>query len=92
MDDKADLLAVAKRMVWFKSPADAIADQKLFLTHVMTFGTDKDIVVARKYFTDDDFRDALVHPLPGIFDARSWNYWNIMFYIEPVPPLPRRFE
>jgi len=91
LSGKVDLLAVAERMVWFKSPQDAIADHRLFLTHVMTFGNDKDIVVAKKYFSDDDFRDALVHPLPGIFDVRSWNYWHIVLHIDPAPPLPSRF-
>ena len=92
MSTNQDLLAVAKRMVWFKSPIEAIADKKLFLTHVMTYGADTDIVVARKYFTDADFREALEHPLAGIFDARSWNYWHVIFDIAPVPPLPRRFD
>ena len=92
MDDQSDLQGVAERLVWFKSPADALLDKQLFLTHVMTFGTETDLVVARKYFTEADFRDALDHPLPGIFDVRSWNYWHIIFSITPVPPLPRGFE
>ncbi len=38
-----DLRRVAKRVVWFKEPDDALKDVKLFLTHVMTYGTLSDI-------------------------------------------------
>jgi hypothetical protein len=31
-----DLPRVAKRVVWFKPPDDALKDVKLFLAHVMT--------------------------------------------------------
>ena len=37
------LLAVAKRVVWFKEPADALADPVHFLAHVMTYGTVEDL-------------------------------------------------
>ena len=33
-----DLLRVAKRVIWFKTPQDALQDTKLFLAHVMTYG------------------------------------------------------
>jgi len=29
-------------------------------------------------------------PYPGIFDHRSWTYWNLRYHHEPVPPLPKR--
>lgn len=39
----SDLREVAKHVVWFKQPDDALKDTKLFLTHVMTFGTLREI-------------------------------------------------
>jgi hypothetical protein len=39
MSDRSDLLRVAKRVVWFKQPEDAIKDVELFLARVMTYGT-----------------------------------------------------
>lgn len=36
------LLAVAERVVWFKPPAEALADPVHFLAHVMTYGTVED--------------------------------------------------
>jgi len=46
----ADLQIVAKRVVWFKKPEDALRDVKLFLAHVMTYGTLNDIATALHYF------------------------------------------
>jgi hypothetical protein len=43
-----------------------------------------------KYYSDVDFDLVLKDPPAGIFDLRSWNYWNLRYHHEPVPPLPRR--
>ncbi|HEV2301257.1 MAG TPA: hypothetical protein VGR91_06765 [Stellaceae bacterium] len=38
----------------------------------------------------DDFREVPEAALPGIFDARSWAYWNLVCDRRPAPPLPVR--
>ena len=43
----AELLAVARRMVWFKPAEKTLDDDVLFLNHVMTYGTLEDLRVAR---------------------------------------------
>lgn len=85
-----DLLTVAKRVIWFKAPEDAVKDTKLFLAHVMTYGNLSDIRVTLNYCSEDDFEAVLNDPPPGVFDIRSWTYWNVRYHREPVPPLPRR--
>lgn len=85
-----ELLRVAKRMVWFKTPEEALRDQVLFLNHVMTWGTVGDIGTTRSYFAEDDFREALKRARPGVFDPRSWAYWHLVLNMGPAPPLPRR--
>jgi hypothetical protein len=85
-----ELHRVAKRVIWFKPPEEALSDSKLFLAHVMTYGTLDDIGVAMKHYTEADFDRVLTDPPAGIFDLRSWNYWNLRYHHEPVPPLPRR--
>ncbi|MCY4076216.1 MAG: hypothetical protein OXH04_12400 [Acidobacteria bacterium] len=86
----ADLLGVAKRMVWFKAPEETLSDPVLFLSHTMTYGTVEDLRVVRAHFADDQLRQALRTGLPGIFDPRSWAYWHAVLAIRPVPPLPTR--
>jgi len=81
---------IAVRLIWWKSPAEAIKDPKRFLAQVMVYGTIKDIAAARKYFSDDDFLDVLKNPPTGVFDPRSWAYWNLMFDMYPPGLLPRR--
>lgn len=85
-----ELHKVAKRVVWFKPPEEALKDTKLFLAHVMTYGTLDDIVVAMRHYSEADFDHVLAEPPAGVFDLRSWNYWNLRYHHEPVPPLPRR--
>ena len=90
MSDRSDLLSVAKQVVWFKQPEDAIKDVKLFLAHVMTYGTLTDIATTLRYFSEDDFKSVILDPPPGVFDRRSWTYWNVRYNREPVPDLPKR--
>jgi hypothetical protein len=85
-----DLCAVAERVLWFETAEDALRFPKRFLAYLMTRGTVEEILVARKYFSARDFESVLVEPPPGIFDAPSWNYWNIVFKRKPLPPLPQR--
>ena len=85
-----ELLAVAKRMVWFKPPAATLADDVFFLNYLMVYGTLEDLAVARQRYDDDDFRRALRNALPGIFDARSWSYWHARLGLGPAPPRPVR--
>ncbi len=85
-----ELLAVAKRVVWFKSPAATLADDVFFLNYLMIYGTVEDLAVARPSYDDDDFRAALRNALPGIFDARSWAYWHARLDMGPAPPRPVR--
>jgi len=43
LPETRELLAVAERVVWFKTPAEALADPVHFLAHVMTYGTVEDL-------------------------------------------------
>ena len=90
MNFSEDLRAVAKRVLWFEEPEEALKYRNRFLTYLMTYGTDAEINVARRYYTDADFEAALDEAVPGIFDARSWSEWNIRYHRVPVPPLPKR--
>jgi hypothetical protein len=85
-----DLAAVARRMVCYEPPEQVLRDPVLFLAHVMTYGTIPDVIAAEKYFSADDFRQALEAAPPGVFDKRSWAYWNTVFGRVPVPPMPKR--
>lgn len=90
MNLAAELLDVARGVVWFKPPEETLADPVFFLAHVMTYGTIEELVVAKKYFTAQDFQRTLENAPPGVFDPRSWACWNTVFGRVPVPPMPKR--
>ncbi len=85
-----ELLAVAKRIFCFGTPEEALEFPKRFLTYAMTYASDEDITILRKYFSEDDFKATLDDAAPGIFDQSSWAKWNERYNRTPVPPLPRR--
>ena len=85
-----ELLAVAKRIFSFGTPEEALEFPRRFLTYAMTYASDADIEILRKYFSDDDFKATLDDPAPGIFDQSSWAKRNERYNRTPVPPLPRR--
>jgi hypothetical protein len=84
------LSALAKRLFWWKTPPEALADPNRFLAQVMTLGTWDDIEEAKRFWSEAFFRDALRNAPGGVFDPRSWSYWHHVFDLLPVPPLPTR--
>ncbi len=86
----AETEPLARRMVWFEPPAEALADPIRFMAYVLAHATVEDLTIVRRYVSDEGFREALERAPPGIIDARSWAYWNSRFGRYPPPPLPRR--
>lgn len=84
------LLAVAKRVVWFKEPSEALSAPVHFLSHVMTYGTPEDLRALHSVVDVTDFRDALEQAPAGVFDVRSWAYWNLRCGLSPPLPMPVR--
>jgi hypothetical protein len=87
-----ETLTVARNIVWFESPEQALADPVRFMAYAMTYALPEDMRIIRQFVPDDEFREALDHAPPGIIDPRSWAYWNSKMGRYPPPPLPvRRF-
>ncbi len=85
-----ELEEVARRTVWFQTPAEALSDPFHFIAHVLTFGAHEDVKALRHSVSDDELREALDRAPAGIFDPRSWAYWNLKMGRYPPPPLPKR--
>jgi hypothetical protein len=85
-----ELTDIAPRVVWFEEPAVSLSNSTRFLAYLMTFGTVDDIAVVRKHVSNEEFTKALDTAPPGIIDARSWAYWNILAGRYPTPPMPQR--
>ncbi len=90
LPETPELLAVAERVVWFRPPRETLAEPVHFLAHVMTYGTVADLRVLNGIIGPNEFREALDNAPAGVFDARSWAYWNLKYRSFPAPPLPVR--
>ena len=82
--------AIARRVVWFEPPTEALEEPIRFMAYAMKHATHDDMRELRRYVSDEDFREALDKAPPGIIDSRSWAYWNSVMGRYPAPPLPKR--
>jgi hypothetical protein len=82
--------ALARRLVWFEEPAEALSDPVRFIAYALARATHEDMNILRAFLTNDDLREALDHTPPGIIDPRSLAYWNSKLARYPAPPLPTR--
>ena len=82
--------AIARRVVWFEPPTEALDEPIRFMAYAMKHATHDDMKVLRGYVSDEDFLEALEKAPPGIIDPRSWAYWNSRLGRYPAPPMPKR--
>ena len=87
--DKQAILQVAKQLIWWLPPEDALLHPKRQITQILEYSTPRSVRVMFEYFSWDEIIDALDNPLPGIFSKKSWNFWHVYFG-KYVPPLPSR--
>lgn len=85
-----DTEALARRLVWFEPPSEALSDTFRFVAYALARATHEDMKLLRAFMSDDDLREALDKAPPGIIDARSWAYWNSKLGRYPAPPMPTR--
>ncbi|HWG04459.1 MAG TPA: hypothetical protein VG271_05550 [Beijerinckiaceae bacterium] len=82
--------ALARKLVWFEEPEQALSDTSRFVAYALARATHEDMKLLRCFLSDDDLREALDHAPPGIIDPRSWAYWNSKLGRYPAPPMPKR--
>jgi len=86
-----EIAAVSRRCVWYKSPEDAVQYPEHFIAHVLTYGVHEDVKALRKFVTDDELRQSMDNAPAGVFDSRSWSYWQLMLFDRfTPPPMPNR--
>ncbi len=85
-----DTEALARRLIWFEEPSEALADPVRLLAYAFARATHEEMQRLRAILTDDDLREALDRAPPGIIDPRSWAYWNLKLGRYPAPSSPTR--
>jgi hypothetical protein len=86
----AELVRIARKVVWYDAPEETLGNLNTFLAHLMVYGSPADVAAVKRYVPEEEFRNVLEEAPPGVFTAGAWRRWHEFFGIEPVPPLPRR--
>jgi hypothetical protein len=84
-----ELVAIAKKVVWYDAPEQTLEDLPTFLSHLMVFGSPRDLATAQRFIPEEEFRAALKQAPAGVFTQEAWDRWHQRFGL-PAPPLPRR--
>lgn len=70
------IISSAKDMAWCWDVEDVLADKNFYLILVMQHGTENDLHIAEKYFSKQDFIDAIETAPAGFFYAENWYRWR----------------
>jgi hypothetical protein len=84
-----ELLPVARRVFWWGSPAEWLDMPLRFVAQVMTYGDWDDVRSTLDLLGGGAFIQVLDNPPPGVFDVKSWTFWNL-YCDRAVPPMPVR--
>ena len=84
------LLQVARRLVWWKEPKEALRERYRFIAQIMTYGDLEDIRTMLKSYSREELLRVLDSPPPGVFTPRAWSFWHVYLNKEPRQ-LPCRF-
>lgn len=85
-----NLRNIAKKVVWWKTPEETLKDEKHFLAYVMTYGDWDDAAFIEYCFGKEKLKEIILQAPAGIFDPRSWSFWQIHLGLQERP-LPTRF-
>jgi hypothetical protein len=85
----AELVRVARKVVWYDSAEQTLSDLRTFLTHLMVYGSPADVAVVERYVPVEEFRGVLENAPAGVFSQEIWEKWHERLGMS-VPPLPRR--
>ena len=85
----ADLLRIARKVVWYDQPEQTLAHLDTFLAHLTVYGSSTDVAVARQYLPAEEFQRVLENAPAGLFTTEVWQKWHEQLGM-PVQPLPSR--
>lgn len=92
-DGQRLLRAMARKYIWWLSPAQALARPHLIVAQVMNLGDYEDVCAMEVALGRERLADALRAAEPGRFSPRSWSFWHRRLGLATagrVPLLPRR--
>jgi hypothetical protein len=86
----ARIAEIARRLAWWQSAQQTLARPLELVARVMVEGSREEIFDVERFFGRRVLLEALTKAPPGIFEARSWNYWHLVLGGDRTIPLPAR--
>lgn len=80
---------VAKRLIWWLPPDEAIKNENRLIAQIMTFGDIDDTQVLLDRFSKQKLKTVLADPPIGVFSPQAWSYWHIVLDV-PMRAMPKR--
>ena len=62
---------------------DLVRNKKRIITNILNLGSFEATRWLLKTYTRDDLKSAIVDPLPGEWNRKSFNYWCLIFDVKP---------
>ena len=86
----AEMRKAVQHCIWFEPPEESIKNTPRLAAYILTHGMPEDTQALRKQLSDEDLKQVLDEAPSGIYDPRSWAYWNLVIGRYDTPPLPTR--
>jgi len=93
MDIAQELMNLAKRYIWWKTPEEALENPEQIMAQVMNLGDWDDACHLVDCVGKKALRQVVRNAEIGMFNERSWHFWHYrlgLSDLEKVPPLPVR--
>jgi hypothetical protein len=80
------LRKLARKVVWWMTPAEALAEPRRPIAQTMQWGDFDDVAALRAQFGDRAISAFLKKAPDGVLDRRSWSLWTLAFRVKAKAP------
>ncbi|MFP7755702.1 hypothetical protein ACLG6S_13825 [Thermodesulfobacteriota bacterium B35] len=84
-------LEPARRLVWWMTPEEALANPLRLVLQIMELGTLSELRLLQDEFSDNELKKILQSAPAGILSPRSLRFWQVVLDTDaaPAPRFPR---
>lgn len=82
----ARLRKLARKVVWWMAPAQALADPRRVIAQTLQWGDFDDMAILRAHYGDRKIAAVLKSAPDGVLDRRSWTLWTLAFRVKAKAP------
>lgn len=62
---------------------DVRAHQSLIITQTLNYGSKEATDWLQEHYTEQEIRSVVHHPIPGMWNKKSLNFWSVVYDIQP---------